>query len=261
MRKNKNKFEDFFYKNKKNIINKWSHYFDIYEEHFKKYHNRDIVLLEVGVSNGGSLNMWSSYFGENYKIYGIDIDPRCKEFEKKNIEIFIGSQSDKHFLEGVKNKIPKVDILIDDGGHYMDQQIKTFKILFNHVKEDGVYLCEDLHTSYWLYFGGGYRRNGTFIEYSKKLIDQLNAFHSEQKQFTPDDFTRSVNSIHYYDSVLVIHKKKKSPPKNITSGKISFGKKEVVNYKPNKKPFMDNKLLIIVNKILQYFKFRSFIWK
>ena len=38
------------------------------------------------------------------------------------------------------------------------------------------------YTSYWFYFGGGYRRNGTFIEYSKNLIDQLNAFHSEQKQ-------------------------------------------------------------------------------
>ena len=66
--------------------------------------------------------------------------------------------------------------------------------------------CEDLHTSYWLYFGGGYRRNGTFIEYSKNFIDQLNAFHSEQKQLIPNDFTRSVDSIHYYDSVLVVHK-------------------------------------------------------
>ena len=261
MEKNKNKFEDFFYKNKKNILNKWDHYFDIYERHFEKYQNKDIVLLEVGVSNGGSINMWSSYFGKNSKIYGIDIDSRCKEFEKNNVEIFIGSQSDKAFLEGIKNKIPKIDILIDDGGHFMDQQITTFEILFNHIKEDGVYLCEDLHTSYWLYFGGGYRRNGTFIEYSKNFIDQLNAFHSEQKQLIPNYFTRSVDSIHYYDSVLVVHKKKKFPPKNITSGKISFEKKRIVNYKPNKKPFINNTLLIVVNKILRYFKFRSFIWK
>ena len=90
-KKNKNKFEDFFYKNKKNILNKWDHYFDIYERHFYKYQNKDIVLLEVGVSNGGSINMWSNYFGKNSKIYGIDIDPRCKEFEKNNVKIFIGS--------------------------------------------------------------------------------------------------------------------------------------------------------------------------
>ena len=76
------------------------------------------------------------------------------------------------------------------------------------ASENGIYLCEDLHTSYWLYFGGGYKRNGTFVEYSKNFIDQLNAFHSEQRQLIPNSFTRSVDSIHYYDSVLVIHKKK-----------------------------------------------------
>ena len=261
MVKNKNKFEQFFHNNKGNIINKWDHYFDIYERHFYKYQNRDIILLEIGVSNGGSLNMWSNYFGENTKIYGIDIDPRCKEFEKNNIEIFIGSQSDKNFLEKVKNKIPKVDILIDDGGHSMEQQIITFNTLFSHIKDDGIYLCEDIHTSYWLYFGGGYKRAGTFIEYSKNFIDRLNAFHSEEKRLKPDNFTRSVDSIHYYDSVLVLHKMKKNPPKNITSGEISFGNEKVVNYQTNKKPFIDNYWLMIINKILRYFRLKSIIWK
>jgi len=49
--------------------------------------------------------MWKNYFGENCKIYGIDIDPRCKEFEEENIEIFIGSQSDRKFLREVREKI------------------------------------------------------------------------------------------------------------------------------------------------------------
>ena len=260
-KKNKNKFEDFFYKNKKNILNKWDHYFDIYERHFYKYQNKDIVLLEVGVSNGGSINMWSNYFGKNSKIYGIDIDPRCKEFEKNNVKIFIGSQSDKDFLEKVKNKIPKVDILIDDGGHYMDQQITTFKILFSHIRENGIYLCEDLHTSYWLYFGGGYKRNGTFVEYSKNFIDQLNAFHSEQKQLTPNDFTRSVDSVHYYDSVLVVHKKKKYSPKNVISGEISFNNEKIVNYRPNVKPLKEKTFNVVINKILRYFRIKSIFWK
>ena len=71
----------------------------------------------------------------------------------------------------------------------MEQQITTFNILFNHIKEDGVYLCEDIHTSYWLYFGGGFKRRGTFVEFSKNFIDQLNAFHSEHKQLRPNKFT------------------------------------------------------------------------
>ena len=261
MGKKKSKFEKFFISNKKNILNKWDHYFDIYERHFSRYKGKDIVLLEVGVSNGGSLNMWLDYFGENIKIYGIDIDPRCLEFKKNNVEIFIGSQSDKFFLEEIKNKIPKVDILIDDGGHSMEQQITTFNILFNHIKEDGVYLCEDIHTSYWLYFGGGFKRRGTFVEFSKNFIDQLNAFHSEQKQLRPNKFTHTVDSIHYYDSILVIHKKRKTPPKNIVSGKISFDNAKISNYSPNIKPFRNNRLLIIINKILRFFKFKSIVWK
>ncbi len=261
MEKHKNKFEQFFHNNKENIINKWDHYFDIYERHFCKYKNRDIVLMEVGVSNGGSINMWLNYFGKNTKIYGVDIDLRCKEFEKKNVEIFIGSQSDLHFLEKIKNKIPKIDILIDDGGHFMNQQITTFNVLFNHIKDDGIYLCEDTHTSYWLSFGGGYKRDGTFIEYSKNFIDQLNAFHSEQRQLIPNDFTRSVDSIHYYDSVLVIHKKKKHSPKNLISGEISFNKEKIVNYHPNIKPFREKTFIEIINKILRFFRIKSIFWK
>ena len=133
--------------------------------------------------------------------------------------------------------------------------------VFNHIKEDGIYLCEDIHTSYWLYFGGGFKRRGTFVEFSKNFIDQLNAFHSEQKQLRPNKFTHSVDSIHYYDSVLVIHKKRRTPPKNIVSGKISFDNVKISNYSPNIKPFRDNRLLIIINKILRFFKFKSIVWK
>tara|TARA_A100001011_G_C14287517_1_gene834516 strand:- start:1654 stop:2439 length:786 start_codon:yes stop_codon:yes gene_type:complete len=261
MNKNKNKFEKFFNNNKKNIINKWDHYFEIYDRYFKKYKDQDIVLLEIGVSNGGSLKMWEDYFSNNSKIYGVDIDPRCKEFESKNIEIFIGSQTDLQFLKKIKNKIPKVDILIDDGGHFMNQQIISFNELFGHIKDDGVYLCEDTHTSYWLSFGGGYKRRGTFLEYSKNFIDQLNAFHSEQKELRPNQFTSSVDSIHYYDSVVVIQKKKRNPPKNLISGELSFGKSKISNFSPKLKPSQKNRLLIVLNKIIRRFRIGNFLLK
>ena len=245
--------ENYFYNNKKNLIHKWDHYFEIYDRHFKKYKGKDVVLLEVGVSKGGSLQMWSDYFGEGSKFYGIDIDPRCKEFENENTKIFIGSQSDRKFLNYVKDNIPPVDILIDDGGHYMNQQIILFEELFGYIKKNGVYLCEDTHSSYWLVFGGGYKRRGTFIEYSKNFIDMLNAFHSEQSKYKINNFTKSVNSIHYYDSVLVIEKRKREKPKDVISGIISFGGDKKDNYKPNYKPFFKNKYLQTVNRILRIF--------
>ena len=245
--------ENYFYNNKKNLIHKWDHYFEIYDRHFKKYKDKDVVLLEVGVSRGGSLQMWSDYFGEGSKFYGIDIDPRCKEFENENTKIFIGSQSDRKFLGYVKDNIPPVDILIDDGGHYMNQQIILFEELFGYVKKNGVYLCEDTHSSYWLVFGGGYKRRGTFIEYSKNFIDMLNAFHSEQSKYKINNFTKSVNSIHYYDSVLVIEKRKREKPKDVVSGIISFEGEKKENYKPNYKPFFKNKYLQTINRILRLF--------
>ena len=222
MKNDNSDLEKYFRNNTGRLIHKWNHYFDIYERHFNRFRNKEVVILEIGVSQGGSLQMWKNYFGGKAKIYGIDVNPSCKELEEENIKIFIGSQSDRKFLRGVKESIPKVDILIDDGGHTMKQQIVSYEELFDHVKDDGVYLCEDLHTSYWLTHGGGHKRPGTFIEYSKNFIDSLNAYHSEQKKLKVNSFTKSVDSIHYYDSIIVIEKRKKEAPFHEKTGEASF---------------------------------------
>src|SRR5690606_20965417 len=135
-----------------------------YDFWFKKYQNKPIVLLEIGVYQGGSLNMWRDYFGDEAQIFAIDINPLCKQFETDKTKIFIGSQEDKEFLKYVKSQIPRFDILIDDGGHTMNQQIVSFEELYGHIKEDGIYMCEDLHTSYWKEYGGGYKNPNSFIE-------------------------------------------------------------------------------------------------
>lgn len=214
--------EKYFRANEGRLIDKWAHYFDAYDRHFSRFREKEVVILEIGVFHGGSLRMWRDYFGDKAKIYGIDIDPRCKELEEKNIEVFIGSQSDREFLRKVKGSVPPIDIVIDDGGHKMIQQITSFEELFGAVKKDGVYLCEDLHTSYWLRYGGGHKRRRTFIEYSKNFIDKLNAWHSEERSLQVDDFTRSVDSVHFYDSIVVIEKRERSAPEALQTGTPSF---------------------------------------
>jgi len=217
-----NDLEKYFMANTKRRIFKWHHYFEIYERHFSKFRGREINILEIGILHGGSLQMWKDYFGSKAVIYGIDINPKCKKFEEENINIFIGSQSDRNFLRDAKTKIPKVDILIDDGGHTMEQQITSFEELFDHITPDGVYLCEDLHTSYFEEFGGGYKKPGTFIENSKSFIDQINAFHSKNDLLKINPFTESVHSLHYYDSVLVIEKRKMTKPYDLKTGNKSL---------------------------------------
>lgn len=216
-----NDLERYFFCTTHKVIEKWLHYFEVYDRHFSKYRNTPVVILEIGVFKGGSLQMWKNYFGKDCRVIGIDIDPECKKYEEEQIEIYIGSQEERKFWQELKEVIPKVDILIDDGGHTMNQQIITFEEMFQHVKDGGVYLCEDLHTSYWSYYGGGYKNPNSFIEYSKNLIDAVNAWHSVQHDLDIDYRTLSTHSIHYYNSVMVIEKEKMRPPIAIGIGEES----------------------------------------
>lgn len=253
-----NALQQYFELNTKRPLTKWSHYFEVYDRHLAKYRGREIVIVEIGVFHGGSLQMWKSYFGPKAKIYGIDINPACKAFEEENIHVIIGSQNDQLFLEELKKTLPPIDILIDDGGHMMLQQILTFKVLFSHIKGEGVYICEDTHTSYWLTYGGGVGRQGTFIEFSKKLIDKLNAYHSEQSVLQPDDYTKSINGIFFYDSVVVVEKTNRTKPVIINSGtfpaepaspSLSFTRK------------LKNSTLYLINKTLRGLRLPGFRWR
>ena len=214
-----NDLETYFRNNKGNLIHKGDHYFEIYDRYFSRFRGKAVTVLEIGISHGGSLQMWKQYFGEHARIFGVDNNPECQKFEEDQVKIYIGSQEDRNFLQYLKKEIPRVDILIDDGGHTMRQQIVTFEEMYDHVKDDGVYLCEDLHTSYWDEYGGGYKREGTFIEYSKNFIDSLNAWNSRDEQVLPvSKFTRATKSLHFYDSILVIEKGKRNKPTYYMTG-------------------------------------------
>jgi hypothetical protein len=215
-----NDLERYFNANTGNQISKWKHYFEIYDRHFSHLRGTDVHLVEIGVAHGGSLKMWKHYFGPRARIFGIDFEPRCKQFEEAQIEIFIGAQDDRQFLKSLRGMIPRIDILIDDGGHMMNQQTSTFEELFPSISAHGIYLCEDLHTSYWPAYGGGYRNPGSFVEYSKRLIDYLNAWHSiEPDALSVSDFTRTTHSLHYYDSVLVVEKRPIEKPAMTRTGR------------------------------------------
>lgn len=214
-----NDLQKYFAQNTGKLIHKWHHYFEIYDRHFSRFRNTEVNIVEFGVSHGGSLQMWKDYFGPKCRIYGVDINPHCKQLEEERVEIFIGDQENREFLRSLAARIPKIDILIDDGGHTMAQQINTFEELFHRVDERGVYLCEDMHTSYWPKWEGGYRKPGTFVEYSKDFIDYINAWHSMEKdRLDVSDFTRQAHSLHYYDSILVIEKRPMVAPQHSMTG-------------------------------------------
>ncbi|MBM3274343.1 MAG: class I SAM-dependent methyltransferase [Candidatus Sericytochromatia bacterium] len=213
---------DFFENHDHRLIHKWNHYFEIYERHFAAFRGKPVSLLEFGVSHGGSLQMWKYYLGPQAQIYGVDIEPRCATLMEENVTILIGDQENREWLRSLKRSLPTFDIIIDDGGHTMAQQITTFEEMYPQLNLGGVYLAEDLLTSYMPGYGGAYRHPGSFIEYTKNFIDQLHAWHSGDPSLFVDDFTLSAFALHYYDSVLVIEKRPMSQPDHRMKGMPSF---------------------------------------
>lgn len=211
---------------------KWEPYFDIYENHITttmyNHTKPELVLVEVGVQKGGSLQMWHDYLAANidpgitegFKIYGIDVDPEVAKlnYAASNIEVIIGDQADPNFWDEFFKKVPEIDIFIDDGGHYMHQQITTFEKVFPRIRKNGVFLCEDCHTSYMSGNGGGLQRRGTFIEYAKQYIDVL---HYKWKEEMTSDLElrykigKELSGLHFYDSVVVFDKYEKKEMKRV----------------------------------------------
>jgi hypothetical protein len=164
-------------------------------------------MIEIGVMGGGSLAMWKDYFGKGCTIIGVDINPDCKRHEADGIHVYIGSQDDPALLEEIFTNHPKVDIILDDGSHVMQHMIKTFNLTYNRLTENGVYIVEDTHTCYWNEFGGGLGESGSFMEFAKTKIDELNAVHA-RGLLPVSNFTKSTDYISFYDSVVVFEKRK-----------------------------------------------------
>lgn len=230
-----NPLEEYFYSNPGRATCKWHHYFDVYHRHLERYRGKAPVVVEIGVAAGGSLPMWHWYFGRGTRLIGIDVDPACRQFADDKTTIMIGDQANRRFLAEVRVQVPHIDILIDDGGHHMDQQIATFEELYPHVDANGVYLCEDTHTSLWSDWGGGIGRSGTFLEYSKALVDRLYAWHShDPTALQVDAFTRSTHGMHFYDSMVVIEKRTTPPPRSVlTKGVLAVeNNDQPVSFRP-----------------------------
>ena len=101
------------------MVYKWIDYFEVYEKAFSAYRKKPVTFLEIGIQNGGSLQMWREFFGPEAKIIGIDVDPQCKALEAEGFEIWIGDQADPAFWAEFKTKNPSIDLVLDDGGHTM----------------------------------------------------------------------------------------------------------------------------------------------
>jgi hypothetical protein len=196
-------------------------YFSIYDEIFSN-NNIDRLhaykILEIGVDLGAGLRALKQFF-PNSHIVGLDIKANCKQYEEDNIEIIIGSQIDNNILEHLSTY--NFDIIIDDGSHDNNHVFYTFNYLFKtlNIENVGLYVIEDIHTSYWPYYNGGYKEPNSTIEKLKNLIDMLHAWcirdpidcHSPPYNgaiVNKTYYEEWMHFIQFYENIVVIKKRK-----------------------------------------------------
>lgn len=205
---------------------KWRHYFEIYERHLHKFVGEPCTYLEIGVRDGGSLQLFQDYLGAGARVIGIDIDPACSALREEGRDIRIGDQADPEFLGKLAKECGPFDVVIDDGCHIADAQIISFLTLFPWLKEGGVYVVEDLHTSFWRGFQSS-RYGINFYDFAKGLIEKLSLFHidprlserfrkprAERKGILGiDNFAVNyIFGISFYDSMVVFEKRRRLEP-------------------------------------------------
>ena len=150
---------------------KWVHYFDVYARHLEKYRGRPVRVLEIGVGRGGGLDLLGHFLGPQATVVGIDLDEAIRVAIAPRYAIEVGDQADPEFLRLVAGKHGPFDIVIDDGGHTMRQQIVSVETLFPLLAEGATYLVEDCHTSYMPEYADQGPDGQTFLSWAKDRID------------------------------------------------------------------------------------------
>jgi len=231
------------------VSHKWIHYFFIYDRIFGRFleKGKPITMLEIGVQNGGSLEIWKKYLPPNSVIYGVDIDERCLQLKfSDGISFHLGSAADDNFMRKTFGDI-QFDVIIDDGSHICKDVIQTFECLFPKMKNGGCYIVEDMHTSYWNEFGGGLGCKKSSIEYFKRLVDRgINRDYislglldriknklSKHKKCN-SEINKMISQISFFDSICAIDKfygVKEMPFKNVVTGEVALVDKDPTELK------------------------------
>jgi hypothetical protein len=227
-------------------IHKDDNYISVYDAKFAPYRLRKIRMLEIGVSRGGSLEMWRKYFTPDSVIVGVDQNPACAQFNdpERNLYVRIGDQQDTAFLQQVIDEFGPFDIILDDGSHLPSPTLKSFQHLFPRgLVDGGVYLVEDLWYCYMFPAG---QEDGwpTFVDVVKDLIDVMHrhwakAFAQSEEGCDDQHYfgthsdrrimehlvplaTTLIDRIDLYDSIVAIHRNAHDPPRVImnTSGEF-----------------------------------------
>jgi hypothetical protein len=186
-----------------------------YEHYFAPMRQRRVKVLELGVGGyfmadqgGASLRMWKHYFPRG-SVYGLDVFDKSP-LDEPRLTTIKGEQADAELLHAIGHRHGPFDIVIDDGSHYSSDVIASFTVLFPYVRPGGLYVVEDLASSYWPGWGGStedLNNPATSVGFLKTLLDGLH--HQEMVrtgEYTPSETERTVTAVHVHHNMAVVEK-------------------------------------------------------
>lgn len=185
----------------------WYHgYTDFYDSYFETLTNPRII--EIGTAGHGSTKMFLDYFKDCYLV-GMDIID-YSDFVRPNFKFVCGDQTNIDDLKKCVEGEDLFDLILDDGGHTMKQQQFTFGVLFDYLKSGGLYIIEDIHTSF----------NPGFIESDCETTtyDMLNKIKNKELPFSNYiDLEKQIEMIEKISSVEIFAKNPNDLTDSVTS--------------------------------------------
>jgi Glycosyltransferase WbsX/Domain of unknown function (DUF4214) len=226
MKAKKPSLRDLFAAHNGKVSDKWDIYVSEYDRLFQPYRDHPVRLLEIGIQNGGSLEVWCKYFTQAQKIVGSDIDAKCERliFSDPKIAVVVADANTDDAEQRILAESTVFNIIIDDGSHQSGDIVRSFARYFKHLTDGGLYIAEDLHCSYWQDFEGGIFQPYSSIAFFKQLADTVNHEHwgtqetrkSLLEQFfkkyhfyLEEDLLAQVHSVEFVNSICVVRKEKK----------------------------------------------------
>jgi glycosyltransferase involved in cell wall biosynthesis len=220
------------------VSDKWSIYLGEYERIFRDYRHEAICLLEIGIQNGGSLEILAKYFTQAKLFVGSDIDKNCTSlvFDDNRISLVVGDANTDTAQKEILAAAPSFNIILDDGSHRSSDIINSFCRYFPMLQDGGVFVIEDMHCSYWKEFEGGLFDPYSSIAFFKKLADVINyeswgvakkrtgilkGFFSKHDILLDEKILQHIHSIEFINSMCVI--KKNEPSCNLLGPRVVTG--------------------------------------
>ena len=225
------------------VSDKWSLYLSEYERLLSGYRDLPVRLLEIGVQNGGSLEIWSCFFPAAQQIIGCDIDPNCAKlrYTDPRISVVVSDANTDAAEVEIAARCPRFELIIDDGSHVSGDIVRSFARYFQRLSDGGLFIAEDLHCSYQQAFEGGLFDPTSSMAFFKRLADVVNQQHwgvPRSRKEILTSFMREhgfdiseallshIHSVEFVNSLCVI--RKNAPAANLLGERFIAGTEEAV---------------------------------